>query len=197
MTSQRATDARGCSGCPDTTPPGFTKPVDAALDWVATGLPKGLPEGLSNKPLADTDEIVYSRVWGIYVGGSPEEHFATLAMTIPQDYTRATVHRDGSLEYTESDWEPPSPIDGYERDAENQWLFHPKWKSCRWRQYGVAVKLKCQCLDVIARCSLTGCWVQFTDCSECGARLPIKPSIVPKKKTLRSLRFPEKVRESG
>jgi hypothetical protein len=197
MTSRDATDAP-CKGCPDAIPPGYTKPEGAPRNWTPDGLPDGLPECTSKGSLIDTDEVTYSKSWGIYTGGTPEMHFSTLALTIPKDFSRVTVDQDGCIEYKKGQdgWEPPRPIDGYERDPENKWFFRPTWESCQWRHYGVAVLAKCQCLDVIARCSLNGCFVKSTECSECGARIEIRPRQKPVKKTIQSLRLPDLDRSS-
>lgn len=187
-----------CKGCPDVLPPGFTRPPDATPDWKPSGMPTGLPECTSNEPLINTPEVRYSEAFVIYAGGSHEEHLASMLAAIPKGFDRVAITPDGLIEYEKGldDWEPPSPIDGYLRDSKNQWLFRPLWESCRWRQYGVAIKSKCQCLDVIARCTTSGCWVKHTNCLECGARLPIREKVNPVKKTIQSLHIPDLDRSS-
>ena len=184
-----------CKNCPDSAP-GFTQPDNPK--WTPKGLPEGLPECRSREPLIDTDEMIFSKSWAIYTGGSPESHLVMIITTIPEDFTRVTMQPDGNIEYEKGQdgWEPPRPIDGYVRDPDNQWLFHPIWKSCRWRQYGTVVMQQCQCLDVIARCSLTSCWVKSAECSNCLACSVIKPRPTPKKKTIQSLRLPDLGRSS-
>jgi hypothetical protein len=193
MTSPDVSNASPCKGCPDSLPPGYTKPDDAPLDWVPTGLPEGLPECVSKADLVDTPGTIHSESLGLYVGGTPEEHLCTIFLTIPKEYTRVDMTHSGDILYKKGpdDWEPPGPIDGYECDGENQWLFHPLWKSCKWRHYGVAIKQKCQCIDVIARCGISSCWVKSSECSECKARASIKSQRIPQKKTIQSLRFPD------
>jgi hypothetical protein len=126
--------------------------------------------------------------WVVYTGGTPERHLAMMQHTLPEGYTRAKFLSDGSIEYEKGpdDWEPPSPIEGYERDAENQWLFRPLWKSCQLRMYGTVVKEACECIQVHAVCSHPEVRlddhgeVNYDVCKECPHRMPIQELIVPK-----------------
>ena len=127
------------------------------------------------------------------MGGSAESHLINIILLMPEGFNRIRVHPDGSLEYKKDStaFEPPSPINGYERDPENQWFFKPLWESCTWRQYKIAYKKKCQCIDIIAKCAVNLHWVTFEDCQKCRARIPIKVLEKPVRKTIQSLRLPD------
>lgn len=159
---------------------------------------KGLPDGTSNDPLPEHPDIIYGDSWGAYTGGPPESHLVNIILLMPEGFDRIRVHPDGSLEYEKrpDDWESPSLIDGYERDSENPWLFKPLWESCSWRNYKIALKKKCKCVDVLARCTVNFHWVKFEDCLRCTARLPIESPKKPIKKTRQSLRLPDLDRNS-
>jgi len=150
-----------------------------------------LPQGTSNEPLPELPGLTYSHIWGVHLGGGPEDHLVSVILTIPKGFDRVFAHPDGSLEYKKLDgFEPPSPLDGYRRDSKNPLLFKPLWMSCAMRYYGVVVKEKCKCIDVIAKCSINMHWVQYEDCLKCQARLPIKSPEKPVKKTRQNLRLP-------
>ena len=89
--------------------------------------------------------------WVVYTGGTHQRHLAMMRHTLSPGYDRVTFHDDGSIEYRKGpdDWEPPSPIEGYERDPKNPLFFRPLWKSCTWRMYGTEVMAACQCLQVL------------------------------------------------
>ncbi len=183
-----------CEGCPDVPYPSMPKGVSPTQKDIL----RGLPDGTSNNPLPEHPDVVYSEFWGAYMGGSPESHLVNIILLMPEGFDRIRVHPDGSLEYEKKldDFEPPSPIDGYECDPENQWLFKPLWQSCSWRNYKVALKKKCQCIDVLAKCTVNFHWIKFEDCLRCTARLPIESPKKPVKKTLKSLRLPNLDRSS-
>jgi hypothetical protein len=111
-------------------------------------------------------------------GGPPEIHLAMMQHTLPPSYSRAHFLPDGSIQYTKGpdDWEPPSPIEGYERDAENPWFFRPLWKSCQLRMFGTEIKEACECIQVVTICNhpeteLDGHGeVTFAMCEECPHR---------------------------
>jgi hypothetical protein len=174
MTSRPVTNASDCEGCPQ---PRQFPPVPETLSEVP---------GRSLRPSGHG--------WVIFTGGPPEAPLAALAHVLPRDYGRATVHPDGSIEYTSKgpdDWEPPSPIDGYERDAANPMLFRPLWKSCRCRSFSVVVKENCQCLDVLARCGNpmapeVDTLVEYKVCDRCEHRDKIKPRPKPQRKMIQS-----------
>lgn len=160
---------------------------------------RGLPDGTSNAPLPDLSDVTYSEAWGVYVGGPPETHLVGIIMLFPEELSGQILMRtDGSIEYKKDPaaFEPPSPINGYKRDSENQWLFKPLWESCTWRHYKVAYKKRCQCIDILAKCAVNMHWVTFEDCQKCLARIPIKTVKKPVPKTRQSLRLPDLDRNS-
>ena len=196
MTSQNVGDAP-CKGCPDSAyPPAPDVPkgtIPSHEDVI-----KGLPGGTSDAPLPDLSDVVYSDAWGVYIDGPPETHLIGNVMLFPEELPGLQMHPDGSIEYKKDPeaFEPPSPINGYERASENQWLFRPLWESCMWRHYKVAYKKKCRCIDLIARCTVNMHWVRFEDCQKCQARIPIKVIEKPVRKTIQTLRHPDLDRNS-
>lgn len=190
MTSRPATDA-SCEGCPDTPYPS-TKSVPKDQAPELKDVLARLPQGTSGGPPPEKPGHTYSKVWGIHLGGGPEDHLVSVILAVPEGFDRIVVHPDGSLKYKKGldGFEPPSPINGYERDSENPWLFRPLWESCAMRYYGIVVKEKCQCIDVTAKCSINSHWVRHEDCLKCEARLPIKSPLVPIHKTRQNLRLP-------
>ncbi len=172
MTFRPATNASDCEDCP--------KPRQSPSVGVVA------PEA-QGRPLR-----ALGQGWIAWTGGPPEAHLASLCFALPPGMLHVRVHPDGSIEYIGKrldDWEPPSPIDGYERDAVNQRLYRPLWKSCQRRYFSVKTKEACQCLDVIAKCGnpqaavvdeLVKCWL----CNQCEDRVSIPQLSVPKRKTL-------------
>ena len=169
-----------CKGCPDSNQP---KDTPSREDVV-----KSFSVGTSNAP--KHPEIACSKPWIIYTGGPPEAHLGSLRLITPDNIK---VGSDGTLEYEKKPggFEPPSVIDGYERDSNNQWIFKPLWKSCSMRHFNVSLKSSCQCIDVIARCGKTFQMVKCIDCDQCGNRVEIPELKMPIKKTLKSLQYPE------
>ncbi len=122
-----------------------------------------------------------SRGWVIYTGGPPEAHLSAMQHTLPADYKRARFLPDGSIQYEKGpdDWEPPSPIEGYECDAEDDRLFRPLWESCQRRLYSAGVKEGCKCIQIRTICSRLETEsseqvnIDFATCHECKWREPI------------------------
>jgi len=165
-----------CKDCPEQTPSGIP-------DVIA-------PEGLA------------SIGWVVYTGGPPELHLAMMQHTLPADYQKGQFLPDGSIQYEKrpDDWEPPGPIEGYERDTEDAWLFRPLWKSCRMRLYSTVVKEACECIQVVAICSDPESEldehgkIPFEVCEDCPRREPIPVRITPKRTPLpEPFRSPESV----
>jgi hypothetical protein len=126
--------------------------------------------------------------WVLYTGGPPEIHLAMLRHVVPSDCDRITIRDDGSIEYKKEpgDWEPPRPIDGYKQ---NDQLFRPLWKSCRWRVYSLEVEPNCRCMDIIAQCNnpfaeTVGQLVKCADCDRCSVREEIIFEPPPQRKEI-------------
>lgn len=183
-----------CKGCPDVPYPSIELPRDTSLTQIGI---EGLP-GITNEPPNLQEGLTHTKIWSIYTGGSAEDHLIGILLTLPENFKRIQIHLDGALEYEKGlgDWEPPSPIDGYSCDSKNKWLFRPLWKSCKWRQYSTVVKDKCQCIEVIAKCTLGFNWVKFENCQQCEARMPIEPRYIFKRKTIENLHLPDFDRNS-
>lgn len=72
------------------------------------------------------------------------------------------------------DWEPPPPIEGYERDPSNGWRFTRLWPECKDRKQGHIIKscgrlilmTFCKCAD----CPLANKLVKLADCRACEHR---------------------------
>jgi hypothetical protein len=195
MTSRSADDAP-CKGCPDLPyPPAPEVPVGMVPNLEDTY--KGLPEGTTSE-LKLPEGVITSGVWAVHQGFHAEDHLAQIYMTLPEGFTRVDIYGDGSIEYKKKpdDFESPGPIDGYVRDPENPFLFRPLWESCEWRYYTTVLKVNCQCIDVIARCSVNSHWVRYADCIQCKCRLPIKKRPNPVLKTRQNLRLPDLDRNS-
>ena len=186
MTSPSAPDAQPCENCPGP-PEGAPQP------------PQAVPVDVTRINSPVEPESLYPLRWLFYNGGPPEAIFIRLSHVIPAEYDRVTVNVDGSLEYKSGldGWEPPSPIDGYERAPENPLLFRPRWKSCQHRLFSVAVKPQCQCVAVVAKCIRSIQYVKCKECDECASRAAIPPYNPPQKKTLSSLRQPDLGRSSN
>lgn len=126
--------------------------------------------------------------WVIYTGGPPERHLSMMQHTLPDGYVRARFLPDGCIKYEKGpdDWEPPSSIEGYERDAKDPWLFHPRWESCQLRMYGTVVRDACECIQVLAVCSHSEVElndhgeVTFDECQDCPFCTPIPSPVLPK-----------------
>lgn len=158
-----------CEGCDETLLGPFLPPDQRPA----------LPEPRPNPP----QPAVEPRGYVVYGGGPPERMLHLIGRTLPaddgvqRDFGRPTFHSDGRIEYPKrpGDWEPPAEIDGYERDGENKWLFHPKWDFCNLRMMGAALKENCGCISVVSKCMhpLAPTFNQFVthaDCSTCPHR---------------------------
>lgn len=176
MTSQNVSNANGCQDCP---------PIEQQ--------PPEIPE-LVQPDVKTYPEPEIDLTWVFHTGGPPHAQLLVMVTTLPPDYARIQVYNNGDLEYKKTgpdDFEPPSPIDGYVCDQENQWLFHPLWKSCQNRLFSIVVKPQCQCVEVLAKCILTEGLVKYEACEKCKGRVEISEMKVPKKKTIQSLRLPD------
>jgi len=78
-----------------------------------------------------------------------------------------TISPDGTIAYKKQGWEPPLNIDGYERDKENRWVFHPLWPECDTRDAEAILAEACKCLQVKMTCN--GQPVSLERCQQCRA----------------------------
>lgn len=191
-------EIKPCKGCPDSVYPSAPQ-VDARKIPTLVDTLEGLPDGTYDGPLLAKEGVKYCDVWAVPVGNYFEDQLVSIIFAIPEGIDRIGVHPDGSIEYTKKgpdDWESPSPIDGYERDQENKWLFRPVWESCTWRHFRVALKEACQCINVLARCTANHHWVTYKDCLRCKCRLPMRTRPLIEVKTVKTLRLPDLDRNS-
>ena len=92
-----------------------------------------------------------------------------------KSFGRPRVQPNGTILYPKkSSWEPPPPIQGYERDPGNAWHFLPLWPDCQTRQR-VTVKKKCGAIDIKQICLCPDCPffkndVKLTTCQGCTFR---------------------------
>jgi hypothetical protein len=179
-----------CTGCGEPYP--SAKEVEIGTMPDVSDSFKGLPTGTS-KELPKLPGIVYSEVWAVPMSQYTDDHLSYIGMTVPEGFEFVRTNGDGCIFYEKEPggFEPPGPIDGFECDPENQWFFRPLWESCSWRHYTTIAKTKCQCIDVLAKCSVNSHWVKYADCLKCKSRLPLKNRLYPVKKTRANLRLPD------
>lgn len=68
---------------------------------------------------------------------------------------------DGTLVYerqdatgaSETGWEPPRPIDGFEIDQNDPWRMRPLWGRCGARMHTTVRFTSCGCLGLVSRCT--------------------------------------------
>lgn len=75
----------------------------------------------------------------------------TFIQGINMGFGRARVQADGSILYPKRGWEPPPPMEGFERNPTNPWHFLPKWPECQSRQQ-VLMQKPCGAIDVKMIC---------------------------------------------
>jgi hypothetical protein len=198
MTSPNAPDANDCQGCPEGEYPSAPSTPLKSQMTDPKELFAGLPGETTSEPLPELEGVIYSEIFAVDQGMFAEGHLVQVVLTIPGQPEHIRCHPDGAIEYKKGvdDFEPPTPLDGFRRDPENLWLFRPLWESCSWRHYTTMLKTKCQCIDVLAKCSVNGHRVKYKDCLRCRSRLPIPNYTVPEEKTRASLRFPNLDRNS-
>ena len=129
------------------------------------------------------------RGWVLYTGGPPEAHLSMMQHTLPDDYTYGRFLPDGSILYDQrpDDWEPPSLVEGYERDGQDSWSFHPLWESCQLRMYRTEIKKQCRCIQVFVMCIHPEATLNdhgegtYEGCKGCPHRVPIPVPFVPKR----------------
>ena len=159
-----------CPGCPN-------QPEISEPEISESGIPN---VSMPKKPVPG---------WVLYNGGPPEAHLAMMQYTLPDDYTYGHFLADGSILYDKKpdDWEPPGLVEGYERDGQDSWSFHPLWKSCQLRIYGTEIKEQCNCIQVLTMCNHPEITldnhgeVTFGQCNSCLIRIPIPIPFVPKR----------------
>ncbi len=117
----------------------------------------------------------------------PRPDLAAIALSLPavdpikdaeRTFRRPIFHDDGSIEYPreEGSWEPPRDINGYVRDPDNDFLFHPLWLSCGLRHQTAILRPGCGCIDVIMRCNSPqspefGARLAHETCAKCPVRV--------------------------
>ncbi len=143
--------------------------------------------------LPERKGVLYNQTWVIYTGGPPEAHLFGINRIIPKAAKHIKVNSDGSIEYEKGpdDFEPPGPIDGFQRAKRDDHLFLPQWGSCVWRHFGVSFKTSCQCINVLSRCGKTSRMTSYAECEKCEDKIGIPEIVVPKTKTVESLKYPE------
>ena len=115
---------------------------------------------LTHKALAESPPVLAP----VPLPPAPRPDLKAIALTLPVEspekvadrtFKTPIFHDDGSIEYPkgEKDWEPPQNINGYVRDEQNKWLFHPLWVPCQLRHQMAFMKANCGCIDVIMRCT--------------------------------------------
>lgn len=91
-------------------------------------------------------------------------------------YGRPEFHQDGSIEYPTQEGPPPADINGFYRDEQNPFLFHPLWGECTARMQGckmnpisgeIDVKMVCNNPDAIGNFHQ---FVTSQQCADCPVR---------------------------
>lgn len=80
---------------------------------------------------------------------------------------------NGVLAYPHVGWEPPPPIDGYRRKADqgpDAWVFVPEWHDCPHRQVELRLRENCNCMYPFHSCDLDGQQTSVVKCSTCGGK---------------------------
>lgn len=147
---------RPCKNCPD-------QPIASQKPQVPFDITKlGLPQ------------VVYVA----YNGLSDLQHTLPIYDGVQRQFQRPVFSPDGSLEYPRlsGDETPPDEIDGYERDPDNAWKFHPIWPECALRLQGTELKPN-GCIDVVMVCnnpetSTFGKKVTCETCTGCPVKRP-------------------------
>jgi len=136
-----------------------------------------------SKPLAKTQEQIDAIMSGLpqtVIAASDPKHplASSIRNSMPMPglgtYSLPTVHNAGSIEYAPVDAQPPPEPNGYLRDPQNPWLFHPVWPECQLRMAGVR-KDKSGVIDVKMVCNNPGVpqfmkFVKADDCAACTKR---------------------------
>lgn len=89
-------------------------------------------------------------------------------------FAKGRLMPDGSIIYPKKGFEPPPPIEGYNRDPGNAWRFIPLWPACKFlnrtlqlkRCGSYNIKMTCGCAD----CPLLGQILKIEDCQSCPLR---------------------------
>lgn len=89
-------------------------------------------------------------------------------------FSRARMLSDGSIVYPKKGFEPPPPIEGYERDPGDPWHFKPIWPDCKARIQTLYLK-KCGATGILSVCANQECpkfqkQLTLTDCQGCPFR---------------------------
>jgi hypothetical protein len=120
--------------------------------------------------------------------GSVGHQLQALQTSMPPDdgkprlFIRPIFHPDGSIEYPQDKiiTRDPKEPNGYIRDTNNRFLFHPLWGECTKRMQGLQMDPKTAEVDVKMVCSHPETphsmkFVTALNCSECPLRsLPIR-----------------------
>jgi hypothetical protein len=117
----------------------------------------------------------------VYGANTPHNPLKSLGATLPVDdgvvrkFGRPQVLDDGSIQYPPGDEHPPE-INGYARDENNPFLFHPLWPECLLRMQGTRLDRKSGAINVSMVCNSPEAkdhfmkYVKHTDCEGCPFR---------------------------
>ena len=73
-------------------------------------------------------------------------------------FNKPHVLDNGTLIYPKRGWEPPPPIEGYQRKSDNPknsdaWIFVPAWANCPFRKAQEVRKEGCRCMTYFHTCT--------------------------------------------
>jgi hypothetical protein len=91
-----------------------------------------------------------------------------------RSFGRARIMADKSVVYPKKGFEPPPPLEGYERDVGNAWRFIPLWPACKHRTQVIGHK-PCGALSIVTRCMCAECplfkqSITLSSCTSCESR---------------------------
>lgn len=107
----------------------------------------------------------------------------TLAQALPSEllgapYPLPRITESGDIIYAQRDvaLKPPPDIDGYVRDQDDPWRFHPLWTECVMRIHGTRRNRSTGAINVVMicnhpQCAYRGGRIAYTDCNTCPHRM--------------------------
>jgi hypothetical protein len=106
---------------------------------------------------------------------------ASLARALPEPipgtpYALPRVAVDGTIIYAHDEQPPPPDINGYRRNLDDPWRFHPLWNECTMRIHGTSRNRRSGAINVVMICNHPnsphqGVRLTHPHCADCLLRL--------------------------